>query len=173
MDDRLLAPCTADLLSGWVGPVHGYVWDGIPVLAVCVGVIEDDGRVLLWSEAGDAKVRPSDLSLDLSLAECRDRVARALASRECDTTAPVADLVALPPAERVARLVALLRACPDEAVEAVDACRVARAWDPHCSRRYGLNWAQASIPLWVAFAPLGYDAALLADGWVLASGVKP
>ena len=76
MDERLLAPCTADLLRGWTGPVHGYLHLGIPTRAVSIGEITDSGKVRLWTQTGDDAVPPSDLSLDLSLAECRDRVDR-------------------------------------------------------------------------------------------------
>ena len=78
MDERLLAPCARALLDGWTGPVHGYVHAGVPCRAICTGDTTDDGRILLSTEKGDALELPADLSLDLSLAECRDRVVRAL-----------------------------------------------------------------------------------------------
>lgn len=87
MDDRLLAPCTADLLRGWTGPVHGYVHRGIPTRAVSIGEF-GGGMVMLWAETGDAVVRPADLSLDLSLAECRDRVVRVVAQHLANDGAP-------------------------------------------------------------------------------------
>lgn len=74
MDERLLAPCTLALLEGWTGPVHdGEDW---PMPAVCIGHFTEAGLVFLWTDGGDRMARPSDLSLDLSLAECRDRVCR-------------------------------------------------------------------------------------------------
>lgn len=87
----------------------------------------------------------------------------------------IADLVALPPAERVARLVALLRAVPEEAVEAADGCKVARAWKDGMRER--LNDVSAGCLSPVAHAEEAAhgetDAALLADGWVLAGRVTP
>lgn len=82
----------------------------------------------------------------------------------------------LPADEAQALLVALLRAVPDVAVAAVDACKVARAW----ALRDGCEWEREHLgrspdgdP--VACAPYRdhADAALLADGWVLAKGVTP
>ncbi len=78
MDERLLVTCTRALLEGWCGPVHGLVFDGVPVRAVCIGDFDADGDVYLWTEVGDVEVPPGELSLDLSRAECRDRVVRAL-----------------------------------------------------------------------------------------------
>jgi hypothetical protein len=90
----------------------------------------------------------------------------------------VAHVAALPAEEARVLLVALLRARPDEAVVAVDTCKVARAW---------FLWGGCELER----APLGSvdgmvavaktapgeraaaDAALLADGWVLAAGVTP
>ncbi len=77
-DDRLLIPCTRALLEGWTGPVHGYVSGGLPTRAVCIGDFDANGDVYLWTEVGSDPVPPSSLSLDLSRAECRDRVARVL-----------------------------------------------------------------------------------------------
>lgn len=111
----------------------------------------------------------------------------------------IADLVALPPAERVARLVALLRACPDEAAPAVDTCKVAvegsftfRALNGPDHLLVDMTWSQmldrACVRMWTPdhsehwFPSDGGDevealafarAALLADGWVLAGRVTP
>ncbi len=81
MDERLLVTCTRGLLENWTGPVHGLVQMGVPARAVCTGDFDDRGRVYLWTDGGDASVRPDEVSLDLSRAECRDRVVRVLASR--------------------------------------------------------------------------------------------
>jgi len=108
----------------------------------------------------------------------------------------VAHVVALPAEEARALLVALLRARPEEAVAAVDASKVARAWDDgmrevlgrgDCSpgeiayNGHSRGWYVVS-PRWSdvhqeydggSAAEAAADAALLADGWVLAKGVTP
>jgi hypothetical protein len=53
---------------------------GRAVPAVAIGDITDDGRAMLWTATGLWLVHPSEASLDLSRAECRDRVARAIAA---------------------------------------------------------------------------------------------
>jgi len=107
----------------------------------------------------------------------------------------VAHVVALPAEEARALLVALLRARPDEAVAAVDACKVARAWDDGMREVLGrgdcapgeIAYNGHSRGWYVAHprpavhqeydggsaAEAAADAALLADGWVLAAGVTP
>lgn len=93
MDERLLAPCTRALLEGWTGPVHGYLTlapptggsgyahNGIPARAVSIGEFDPlYGRAMLWTQAFPGLASVEDLSLDLSIAECRDRVARVLAT---------------------------------------------------------------------------------------------
>lgn len=113
----------------------------------------------------------------------------------------VAHVVALPAEEARALLVALLRARPEEAVAAVDACKVARPWDD--DRREPLNalggppvvevvvHGEEAAECWVEWlytdslgtiadgesvdkerAEAAADAAIHADGWVLA-GVTP
>jgi len=79
VDERLLVTCTRALLEGWCGPVHGLVHNGVPVRAVSIGDFTGDGRAMLWTDVGDWLMFPGDLSLDLSRAECRDRVLRVLA----------------------------------------------------------------------------------------------
>lgn len=111
--------------------------------------------------------------------------------RRVTTADHVADLAALPPAERVARLVALLRAVPEEAVHAVDRCKVARAWVGD-RNRHRLPLALGSDALHTARSvsagvsvdwrvPFGSfdeaeawcDADLERLGWVLAGRVTP
>jgi hypothetical protein len=114
----------------------------------------------------------------------------------------VAHVTALPAEEARALLVALLRARPDEAVGAVDGCKVARAWDDarreRLSERGGppvvvtawgggewVDWSyldsdgdtiadgETTTADGAESAEAAADAALLADGWVLAKGVTP
>ncbi len=114
-----------------------------------------------------------------------------------DTPTPadlVAHVVALPADEARALLVALLRARPDEAVGAARACHALGSWDvpeddispvtrwgtaSEYVRAYlgrnGTGWWLAGLNLGRSFdtraeAQADADAALLADGWVLASG---
>lgn len=119
-------------------------------------------------------------------------------SGDLDRAATTADLVALPPAEREARLVALLRAVPDEAVQAVDTAKVMRPWWARfrttlaCDRvaavdydngqgqdAEGWYYRRDDEARWDGpdateqMARENADAALLADGWVLAGGVTP
>ena len=119
------------------------------------------------------------------------------------TVTDVADIVAfvrdLAPADATALIRELLRARPDAAVEAVDTCKVARAWgkcpDGHGMDRHPLaggRWvASGGIPhhgggWWAVTADSVVDArapssdeslrvadsALLAGGWVLAGGER-
>jgi hypothetical protein len=99
----------------------------------------------------------------------------------------------LSPDDATALLVALLRARPDEAVRAVDACKVARAWreawrmpiegglyaaTTHWADDCGDQWWWENARAKTHDGPFGSeaeaqaaaDAALVADGWVLASG---
>ncbi len=111
----------------------------------------------------------------------------------------VAHVAALPGDEARALLVALLRARPDEALDAMSACRVARPWvgDSGARDRWHagvlLSHTVDLLPKgtrWRVFDVLGVtlhtgtcdneteamaaaDAALVADGWVLAKGVTP
>lgn len=102
----------------------------------------------------------------------------------------VAHLGSLPPDDATALLVALLRARPDEAVRAVDACKVARAWRYNWRDLLGRPTADGvpcaygdtspgaeggPVPEGgtladVLAAQAAADAALVADGWVLAGG---
>jgi hypothetical protein len=88
VDERLLVTCTRKLLEGWTGPVHGLVHNGVPVRAVSIGDFSGDGRAMLWTDVGDWLMFPGDLSLDLSRAECRDRVLRAAVQRVANDGAP-------------------------------------------------------------------------------------
>lgn len=76
-------PATEALLRDWCGPVE-YRWLGVEIRAVCMGEFDEDGRVLLWREAGDRWAPLSDVRLDLARAECRDRAARVLATQTMD-----------------------------------------------------------------------------------------
>lgn len=110
----------------------------------------------------------------------------------------IAHLLTLPHADRAALLVALLRADPDAAVEAVDTCKVARAWTGRSDDRErrpignggwiasggiphhgGGYWSLAVVDAREITPPdsrsaspeeacANADAALLSDGWVLA-----
>lgn len=86
-----------------------------------------------------------------------------------------AHLLTLAHDDRVALLRELLRAAPDAAVEAVDACKVARAVGFAATHRRAMNGdtlqkvsptrpGRSVVPI--------TDAALLADGWVLAGGAR-
>lgn len=85
MDSRLLVPATQALLEGWCGPV---VW--LPAGATTGIPATWDGRVGVISyrhggvvDAWDWETTTDDaLLLDLSRAECRDRVARVLTRTE-------------------------------------------------------------------------------------------
>lgn len=122
-----------------------------------------------------------------------------------------AHLRTLPHAERVAAIVALLRACPDAARDAIASCKVAMPWRhvansalterrkagggeavvvsagldrPHTGPRAGrviqywyvhriaVSGVDLSLYQSLADAQAAADAALLADGWVLAGGVR-
>ena len=112
----------------------------------------------------------------------------------------VAQVVALSPDQRKALLVALLRACPNEAPAAVDECKVARPWNdgtrealgrpPRTARReavaevayngFSRGWYVDHPAPAVhqeydggSAAEAAADTALLADGWLLAGEVGP
>lgn len=74
IDERLLLQATPALLDGWCGPVvlpdvemHGAI------------VTHGMSYAYVWSDGGICRYEPADLYLDLSRAECRDRVARVVA----------------------------------------------------------------------------------------------
>lgn len=79
MDERLLIPATRALVEEWCGPVvtrathYGGAW--APWVVVNAG----GGTVTVASSSDAATVTVGDVFLDLSRAECRDRVARVLA----------------------------------------------------------------------------------------------
>lgn len=77
-DPRLLVPATRALLDGWCGPVDA---SGNPA-ALLWGW--DESALVAWLGLGVGSLRQvpmSTLSLDLSRAECRDRVARVVAEK--------------------------------------------------------------------------------------------
>lgn len=96
MDSRLLVPATPALLEGWCGPVLAHVYDK-PEPCVLIGpsVLElDDGTEVMDyalhvvdGETFDT-APVDDIALDLSRAECRDRVARVLAPPGLGAIAP-------------------------------------------------------------------------------------
>lgn len=87
MDSRLLIEATPALLSGWAGPVVFTRGGGTPGVVVGTTRLGSTGEwvPLVWwlpDDDGLGEAKPShvsSLSLDLSRAECRDRVARAAA----------------------------------------------------------------------------------------------
>ena len=76
MTDDLLLKATHELLDGWCGPV---MWRGL--LVHCKGTVVGD-EVWVCDHRGQFLVSLADLHLDLSRAECRDRVARVVRRHE-------------------------------------------------------------------------------------------
>lgn len=82
-DPRLLVPATPALLDGWCGPV----WWSHRTIALA-GVNDGELWGLCWDTGAFRTVPIAEVHLDLSRAECRDRVARVLAPPGLGAIAP-------------------------------------------------------------------------------------
>lgn len=78
-EQGVLLQANEALLSGWCGPVQGEHGEGAVLL------VEGDSALVAWlhpaSPVRRSVVKITTLYLDLSRAECRDRVARVLEKR--------------------------------------------------------------------------------------------
>lgn len=105
MESDLLTPATADLLEGWTGPVVARDRAGGDEPAI----VDGDNQVV-WLLDGstvdyntsylpvlfDDQMNHVEILLDLSRAECRDRVARCLAVRLYPAEAPFVAAAVVP-----------------------------------------------------------------------------